>query len=1148
MIQPDAGNGTFAHHDDRSKRSNVAFREWMQRSKTTKLLALALLLTGSIELLWALNAGLIAWGMITIPTMIGSLLWVAVKLQTASIHDSRAKMWRGPLVVIVMFTALDLQVMASLTGNDQPVDAFAVFKQVFVTASLFVSLTFLIGWTVKQRDIGTIQRHAARAWLIVILIWTVLYALAYPWLAGITETAAPIAPSNLNSLSAFILLVLSFNERLRGLTAFMVLVLVLPTLAVAQLFSSIDTQSGHLLTVAMLGSLWPKRRYILVWPIAVVYFGFILWFAPGSANAANLLIIAQSLLLLAAMHWLRSITCTQPETATTDDESRPSVQERYRSKVVLISSTAITLSLIAATAAVWNPELFVTSSYANLSEENLLWLEGGLLIFTLSIMLVSELLRRKFEHAANTRTRLELENLRKILEGVDVGVTLIDSETRCVMANLASETGGEDVSELAGTRLDQYPQWFESGLAGAFEEVMMSGNVIHLTLERPTSVKRRNLQMRISRIEINNKKHVLIQSIDITQLMDQQQQIDAAREQHDKIARLAHIGEGKRDFINNTISFDRIASEWLGLGDGTKEVTMSVSDYRELLDPDALDDFREFETIVSDPNISYLRQNRHLRTPSGERFLQFHLSIERDQNGAPLVARTIIIDQTELRQALNKIETVSKAREQFISNMNHELRTPLNAVLGFSMLLKQANLDPRNKSHVEKLVVASKRLHRMVEDILDIQSLSHDELTLHVAPFLIGDILKHAQHLFEERCTAKGVRFISNVRGADNQLELLGDAPRINQILFHLLDNAVKFTDSGHIALTVFISQPMDGSDQVEVRFSIVDTGTGMPEHLLHSIDLLQQSDETTTKRHAGIGAGLTIVRMLIKEMQGVFELSSELGAGTRAEVSLMLCAPEAQSETSGQPSKPSGESSTLTIPDLTGYTILAVDDSDIYRDTVEALLSQTGATVKTMEHGLEALDWMHIEGNNADLILLDLRMEIMDGLEFISTINSDPATKDTPIIVISNYDSPSTVEQALALGANEFMLKPFDTVQLFRSISQTLGVDTRSASAPDARPNGPTATNDGSHPLSRPGHAARRTSDETEQLSQRVERLIQSLERRELESLTLYAALRPNLVPLLSDKQLQDLDSAIQKLRFGWVIEILRYLNLDAH
>lgn len=406
--------------------------------------------------------------------------------------------------------------------------------------------------------------------------------------------------------------------------------------------------------------------------------------------------------------------------------------------------------------------------------------------------------------------------------------------------------------------------------------------------------------------------------------------------------------------------------------------------------------------------------------------------VQYSETGEPLILEGLILDitsqvdaQQKLQQAKDQVDAAMRAKSIFLANISHEIRTPLSAVTGLSQLLKQANLQGKQREYVEQLYSSSKLLLGIVEDVMDFSCIEAGEVILRPAPFLLQGILQSVEHIIREAVDAKHLVFKMEIE-AGIPAVLVGDPLRLSQVLNNLLVNAVKFTNTGSVSLHVQRQAVPESqtAKPLRLQFSVRDTGVGIPASQRDSLfEPFVRIDSGGDEPVKGAGLGLSISRRLVELMGGSIQVESIPGIGSefsfcadfRVEDNLILCdtnLPE-----------------TLAGSVLHGAKILLVDDDILNRMISTELLQLLGCLPEGVENATQALAML--ERQAFDIILMDIEMPGMKGDQLTQLLRSDARWQHLPIIALTAHATADIREYCLASGMNDYLIKPFEIAQL---------------------------------------------------------------------------------------------------------------------
>ncbi|WDE13142.1 PAS domain-containing hybrid sensor histidine kinase/response regulator [Thalassomonas haliotis] len=394
-----------------------------------------------------------------------------------------------------------------------------------------------------------------------------------------------------------------------------------------------------------------------------------------------------------------------------------------------------------------------------------------------------------------------------------------------------------------------------------------------------------------------------------------------------------------------------------------------------------------------------------------------------------------ITDHVKAQQSLQaekeKAEQATAAKSEFLARMSHEIRTPMNAVLGLTRLTMKTQLTPEQQDYMEKLLSSGEGLLNLIDDILDFSKIEAGKLTLEHTAFNLEKLIRQSINLTAINAHLKGIELITDI-ASDIPERLIGDPFRLQQILVNLLNNAVKFTDTGTVCLKVRIKAKTD--KDLVLHCTVIDTGIGISRGQQENLfDCFTQADDSMTRKHGGTGLGLAISKQLTELMSGSIWLSSKPGRGSQFHFTARLGLTKEQANL--QP---------IQKQQVANLKVLVVDDTRVARMVLLAMLNSLGIKAEQVDNAIDAIEKIkqaHLEESPYDLILMDWRMPDMDGLEASREIYRLHDSAAPPILMVSAFDKDEAKNNALKSGTciHQFIEKPVSQSTLVDAISTIL-------------------------------------------------------------------------------------------------------------
>lgn len=518
--------------------------------------------------------------------------------------------------------------------------------------------------------------------------------------------------------------------------------------------------------------------------------------------------------------------------------------------------------------------------------------------------------------------------------------------------------------------------------------------------------------------------------LNVTERREAEEELRKVQERLDMAIRAANEGLWDWNLKTDEIYFNDTAFTMLGYEVGEVPKTLDV--WKQLMHPDDLQRAMAETERHLKGEIPVYRCEVRVRAKNGrwKWILDVGEVTERDQDGRPTRMLGVHTDVTDLREAREQAEAADRAKSEFLSNMSHELRTPLNGVLGYTqILLNDSKLNEDQQHGLNAIRNCGEHLLTLINDVLDLSKIEAGRLELEPDACDFHALLQSVRDVFAQRAADKGLQLEIDVAPEVARV-IRTDSTKLKQVLVNLVGNAVKFTERGSVKVSV-----SEMPDQ-RLQIAVSDTGVGMtPDDLENAFDPFKQA--AAGKQAGGTGLGLAISQRIVEAMKGSLTAESRVGSGSVFTLRIPLV--EEHEEALAAVATQTLGSSAPHLPASVRKRILIADDREENRDVLDRLLRGAGFETVLVNDGQAVLDVLVREP--IDLVLMDVRMPRLNGIEATRRLRHDLQLRNLPVIAVTASVFPNQRQRIIEVGCDDFLGKPLRADELFAKLQQHLKI-----------------------------------------------------------------------------------------------------------
>lgn len=655
--------------------------------------------------------------------------------------------------------------------------------------------------------------------------------------------------------------------------------------------------------------------------------------------------------------------------------------------------------------------------------------------------------------------RDEAERNRQLLAIATDGIHVLDAEARLVMVNRAfANMLGYGEEEMIGMRLDEWDAGeYPDGVLTAFRE-----NFAHAAFPVVHTRHRRkdggviDVEISTSPVELGGQRLLFASSRDVSERVRIQRQLEAHRHALEQT-----LDERTREIllINQQLEDTQFAMQMVGIGihwaDFESGKLLYVNDAAARMLGYSVEELLALSVPDLDVNLGAEGYERVKASVRASGYIQIE-SCQRRRDGSSLPVEVSVYhhrdnegrerfiafitdirerkqNEEALRQARDAAEAANVAKSAFLANMSHEIRTPLNAVVGMAHLLRRSGLSAVQLDRLDKLDAAGHHLLEIINAILDLSKIEAGKFQLETTAFNLRAVIGNVASILAPRLQEKHLHLFTEV--AHLPQLLLGDSTRLQQALLNFAGNAIKFTEQGKV--TIRVAPVAEDDESLTIRFEVEDTGIGIEEDAQKRLfNAFEQADATTTRRYGGTGLGLAITRRIARLMGGEVGVRSKPGRGSLFWFTARL--QKVRQELGNRPVERAMNVERRLEQEFSGCRILLAEDEPVNAEIARMMLEDAGLLVDVAEDGNIACEMA--SSSDYALILMDMQMPNMDGLDATRRLRQLPGLARLPIIAMTANAFSEDRARCFAAGMNDFIGKPIDPQHFFSTVLYWLG------------------------------------------------------------------------------------------------------------